>query len=47
MEKEDWLELAEKGEQERPDLLERTIYEDDHAEDYDGPCLCRECRSYG
>ena len=44
---EEWQELAEKGEQERADLFERTLQEDEHPEDYDGPCMCRECRSYG
>ena len=28
-------------------LLELTIKEDEHPEDYEGPCFCRLCQSYG
>ncbi len=29
------------------ELLDRTIEEEEHPEDYDGPCFCELCRSYG
>jgi hypothetical protein len=28
-------------------LLERTMEVDEHPEDYEGPCLCKLCCSYG
>lgn len=43
----EWQLLQEEGEHAHPDLFDKTMQADDHPEDYDGPCLCRECMSYG
>lgn len=38
---------AEAWKKERNLLLDMTKMLDEHIEDYDGPCLCKECCSYG
>ena len=43
----EWDLLKAEGEHAHPALLERTIQEEDHPDDYDGPCLCQTCMSYG
>jgi len=43
----EWHELEAQGEHARPDLLDRTVQEDEHPEWYEGPCLCSGCLSYG
>jgi len=44
---EEWKELEAHGEHERAELFNRTMNESEHPEDYDGPCMCNECLSYG
>lgn len=44
---EEWRLLAEEGEKAHPDLLTKTEFVEEHPEEYDGPCLCHLCMSYG
>jgi len=48
MTQEQWNELCIlDGGEEAAKLLELTEYEDEHPEDYNGPCMCKLCQSYG
>lgn len=56
MTKEEWEELKRLGmirrrsrsETDREiELIKKTEEEDEHPEEYDGPCMCRLCSSYG
>lgn len=50
MTKKEWTELEDGSEisaQREAELLKRTELVDEHPEDYDGPCFCRLCLSYG
>ncbi|MCJ7747843.1 MAG: hypothetical protein MUP27_08870 [Desulfobacterales bacterium] len=56
MTKEEWEELRRLGmighkiraEIDREtELIKKTEEEDEHPEEYDGPCMCRLCCSYG
>lgn len=44
----DWRELDLVGDRSilGRELLSRTEMEDEHPEDYNGPCLCKLCMSY-
>lgn len=49
MKAEDWnkLKLLPENTEEFAVLLEETMKEEEHPEDYDGPCMCKLCQSYG
>jgi len=54
MTEEEWEELRQLGmthgrglSKRGRELLDKTAKEDEHPENYDGPCECYLCRSYG